>query len=118
MKDCTIYKTVDIIGKKWTLCILHELYTGDKREKRFNELKKMINGITPKVLSTRLQELEDQGLVKKVIDDSVIPVKCEYSLTEGGEEFINIMQDIKRWGLKHKFENPVCGMSSCKECKL
>ncbi len=118
MKDCTVYKTVDIIGKKWSMYILFELHKGEKGEKGFNELKRKLKDITPKTLSARLKELEEQGLVQKIIDDSVLPVRCEYSLTASGEEFISIIRDIKAWGLKWKFGNKVCENSVCRLCEL
>ncbi|AGB50115.1 putative transcriptional regulator [Methanomethylovorans hollandica DSM 15978] len=118
MKDCTVYKTVDIIGKKWSLYILFELHKGEKGEKGFNELKRKLKDITPKTLSARLKELEEEGLIQKVIDDSVLPVRCEYSLTTSGEDFISIIRDIKAWGLKWKFSNEVCESSVCRLCDL
>ncbi|MDY1591614.1 MAG: helix-turn-helix domain-containing protein [Methanofastidiosum sp.] len=66
MIDCTIYKTLNIMGEKWSLLILLELYRGETNEKRFNELKRGLKGITPKILSLRLSELEEQGLIKKI----------------------------------------------------
>ncbi len=118
MKDCTIYKTVDIIGKKWALCILLELYKGEEKSTRFNELKNKLEDVTPKTLSIRLKELEKQGLVKKEVDNSSVPVKSQYSLTESGEEFLNIIDRIKNWGLKWQFDNPECANSDCKMCQL
>lgn len=118
MKDCTVYKTVDIIGKKWSLYILFELYKGDKKEKGFNELKRKLNDITPKVLSTRLKELEGEGLIKKVVDNFTVPQRYEYSLTESGEDFMKIVKDIKSWGLKWKFKNQICERSICRLCEL
>lgn len=118
MIDCTIYKTLDIVGKKWSLLILLELHRGEKNEKRFNELKRGLRGITPKILSLRLSELEDQGLIKKNIDNSKAPIKCEYYLTESGKDFIHIIQEIKDWGLKWKFDNPECAATFCKQCQL
>lgn len=118
MKDCTVYKTLSIIGKKWTLLILLELYKGAKDEKHFNELKKRVDGITPKILSERLGELEADGIVRKRVDDSTIPVKCLYSLTDSGFELIELVQGIKRWGLKWKFDNEECSMTRCKGCIL
>lgn len=117
MADCTIYNTLDILGKRWALLILLELYKGESKEKRFNELKKGLGGITPKILSLRLSELEEEGLIRKHIDNSKIPIKCEYSLTESGEDFINIIQEIKKWGLKWKFDNPACVATYCKQCQ-
>ncbi len=118
MKDCTIYKTMNIIGKRWTLPILLELYKGDNKEKRFVELKNRMGGVTSKTLSTRLKELERDGLVKKKVDNSTIPIKCEYSLTESGEELIKTIQDIKKWALKWKFKSKECSQSLCKNCEV
>ncbi|MFW5987787.1 MAG: winged helix-turn-helix transcriptional regulator [Methanohalophilus sp.] len=116
MKECTLYKMMDIIGKRWTLCILLELHKGDKYQKQFNELKSMLGDITPKMLSTRLKELEAHGLVEKELDSSAIPIKSFYSLSESGQEFIEIIKEIKGWGLKWKFDNALCSVSDCKYC--
>ena len=117
-KDCIIYKTANFIGKRWTLLILLELHKGNYQSKRYTELKKGLLGITPKILSTRLKELEKESLIIKKIDTSKFPVKCEYNLTESGEEFIKIIKDIKKWTLKWKVKNIVCQKTDCKECKL
>ncbi|MBP2031018.1 DNA-binding HxlR family transcriptional regulator [Methanohalophilus levihalophilus] len=118
MKNCTIYNTMDIIGKRWTLCILLELYKGDNNEKQFNELKGMLEGITPKMLSTRLKELEEQGIVNKSVDSTTLPARSFYSLTESGMDFIRIIQDIKQWALAWQIDNPECGMTECKYCGI
>ncbi len=97
---------------------MHELYKGTNKQKRFNELKNKLQDVTPKTLSTRLKELEKHGLVEKKVDDSVFPVKSEYTLTESGEEFLYILQNIKQWGLKWHFDNPECGGTNCKTCEL
>ncbi len=116
-KECAIYKTVDFIGKKWTLLILLELYKGEKI-KRYSQLKNNLPDITPKILSTRLKELEKQGLITKKIDATNFPVKCEYSLTKSGEDFINIIKDIKQWTLKWKDKNKICENLDCENCEL
>ena len=118
MKDCTVYKTLSIIGKKWTLLILLELYKGENERKQFNELRKKVSGITPKVLSERLSELEAEELVTREVDGSKAPIRCYYSLTEGGRELISVIHSIKMWGLKWKFENEECLMTKCKGCVL
>ena len=51
-KDCSVYKTADFIGKRWTLLILLELYRG-KKIKRYSQIKENLHEITPKMLSTR-----------------------------------------------------------------
>ncbi len=116
--DCTIYKTANFIGKRWTLLILLELYKGDSKTKRYSQIKNSLPKITPKILSTRLKELEKENLIKKRIDTTEFPIKCEYSLTKSGEDFIKIIQDIKKWALKWKIKNIVCEKANCKECEL
>ena len=116
--DCTIYKTANFIGMRWTLLILLELYKGNSKQKRYSEIKKGMEEITPKILSLRLKELENEGLISKSIDTSQFPVKCEYSLTKSGEDFIKIIQDMKKWALKWKVRNIVCDRADCKECEL
>jgi len=119
MEDkCTIYKTANFIGKRWTLLILLELHKGNTKTKRYSEIKNSIKEITPKILSQRLKELEKEGLISKKMDTSEFPVKCEYSLTKSGEAFIKIIQDIKKWALKWKIKNKVCEKSNCKDCDL
>ena len=115
-KDCTIFKTSNFIGKRWTLLILLELHK--ENYKRYSELKKDLYNITPKILSSRLKELEKQGLIKKKVDNSNFPIKCEYSLTESGKDFIKIIKDIKKWSLKWKFNNSFCQNINCKNCNL
>ncbi len=118
MKDCTIYKTADIIGKKWTLLIFLELHKGQNGFKRFNELKKKLNGITHKILSYRLKELEEKGLVERRVDDSTSPIISEYRLTDSAKDFIPIIQQIKKWGLKWKVNNKECESTMCKNCSI
>lgn len=117
-KDCTIYKTANFIGKRWTLLILLELYKGSSKCKRYFQLKNSLPEITPKILSARLKELEKEGLVIKNIDAKTFPVKCEYSLSKSGEDFIKIIKYIKSWALRWKIKNIVCQSSNCKECEL
>lgn len=111
--DCIVYKTADFIGKKWTLLIILELSRG---KKRYNELKKGLLNITPKILSLRLKELEKEKLITKTIDDSIKPIKCEYKLTKSGYAFIPIIQDMKSWALKYKFKNKTCEETDCEKC--
>lgn len=116
-ESCTIYRTIDFISKKWTLLILLELYKSQGK-KRYSELKHSLLDITPKILSARLRELERQGLVRKDIDARTFPVKCEYSLTENGRDFIRIIKDIKKWSLQWKYHNKECEQQDCKHCEL
>lgn len=115
-KSCTVYQAADFIGKRWTVLILLELYKGKACTRRYSELKKRIPGITPKMLSMRLRELESEGLVKKTVDASEFPVKSSYSLTESGRDFIRIIKVLKNWTLTWKLDNKLCKNAECGKC--
>lgn len=117
-KDCAVYRTADLIGKRWTLLILLELHKSVSKARRYSELKKSLLDITPKMLSMRLKELGDEGLVLRSVDASVFPVRCDYSLTRSGKDFIKVIQEMKRWALQWKVQNKACEESDCKECRL
>jgi len=116
--DCTVYQTVRYLTKKWALLIILELYKGEDYTKRFSELKDSLEGITPKVLSKRLKELEDEGLIGKRVDAGQFPVKSEYFLTESGLGLIDVIKHLKQWALKYKIDNIDCGNQNCKDCIL
>ncbi|MFH0874897.1 MAG: helix-turn-helix domain-containing protein [archaeon] len=117
-KNCTIFKTASFIGKRWTLLILLELYKGQSKWKRYSDLKKKIEDITPKILSLRLRELEKEKMITKKIDATNFPIKCEYSLTKSGEEFINIIKQMKSWALKWNINHKNCNITDCKDCEF
>jgi len=76
--------------------ILYQLMQGMKR---FNELQKLLPGITQKMLAMRLRELEKDEIVTRKIY-AVVPPKVEYSLTEFGESLKQIIEPMKLWGLE------------------
>jgi len=117
-EGCTVNRTVKYIARKWTLLILLELYKGEAHRRRFCELKSCLAGITPKVLSARLKELEREGLVEKSFDGSSFPVRSEYNLTESGLEIVEVVKAMKRWALKWKIANIECSCQDCSECVL
>jgi DNA-binding HxlR family transcriptional regulator len=83
LKSCPIETTFRIIGKKWAVLVIREMFRGTKQ---FNRFLENIEGITPKVLTERLRELEKMGILKRKIV-SEYPVKVEYELTDLGKEF-------------------------------
>ncbi len=91
---CPVTRTLEIIGGKWTLLILRDLFTGTKR---FGELRKSLDGISPKTLSERLRYLEKEGIVERRIYAEV-PPRVEYSLTERGQTLRPILLSLKHWG--------------------
>lgn len=115
-ESCPVFQTANFIGKRWTMVILLELYKGDNPWKRYSQLKKRLPNITPKILSTRLKELKEEGLIEKQIDSTFFPIKSEYALTKSGEAFIDIIKDIKKWALTWKIKNEECCKRDCKMC--
>ena len=84
---------------------------------RFSELKRSMD-ITPKVLSDRLKELQKEGVIENRIDNTSMPVKSEYCLTEMGQDLVTVAKEIKGWALKWKIDNPVCKSQDCIVCVL
>ncbi|MFH1668337.1 MAG: helix-turn-helix domain-containing protein [Candidatus Woesearchaeota archaeon] len=117
-KDCTVYKTADFIGKKWTIPLILELYKGEDHSKRYSELKRDLLKITPKILSARLKELEKEELISKDVDSTTFPPRCTYSLTKSGKDFIPVIQGIKTWSLRWKDSDKVCKSTDCFKCEL
>ncbi len=117
-EECGVRKSVNFLGKKWTLLILLELYKGKLKWKRFSQVKKSLDNITPKILSIRLKELEREKLVEKRVNVSEFPIKSEYKLTRAGEDFINVIKNIKKWSLKWKRKDRLCEETNCKDCEF
>ena len=116
--ECTVNQTVKYLGKKWTLLIILELYKGEGYTRRFTEVKDRLPGITAKVLSARLKELEEEGLVEKRVEAGTVPVRSDYTLTASGLGLVEVIKDIKRWALEWKIENRACGAQDCHDCVL
>ncbi len=96
---CPVYRAFHIIGKKWTLQILQEFFVNEG-VRRFNEIHKSLHWITPKVISKRLKEMEDEGLVARKVLSDTIPVKVEYTLTDKGKDLDKVIQTAIKWGNK------------------
>lgn len=96
-KTCYMQKTMSIIGGKWKVLILWHLSI---QTHRFGQLKKIIPGITQKMLTQQLRELESEKLLHRKIFP-VIPPKVEYSLTEEGRSLKPILKSMCHWGKEH-----------------
>jgi DNA-binding HxlR family transcriptional regulator len=88
-------KAIKLFGMKWTLLILRKIFAREGNV-RYNELLKSIKGINPKILSKRLKQLEDFGIIKREVFLEV-PVKVEYSFTESGEDLTELFAAIDGW---------------------
>ncbi len=117
-QECTVNLTVRYLSKKWTFLIILELYKGERYTRRFSEIRASLPDITPKVLSERLKELEEEGIITRTVDASLFPVRCDYTLTESGIDLIDVIRVMKKWALKWKIENIPCGRQDCRICIL
>jgi DNA-binding HxlR family transcriptional regulator len=97
-KSCPIEHTVNLIGHKWKVLILRNLH--HKEKQRFGELSRGIKGITQKMLTQQLRQLEADGIINRKVYPEV-PPKVEYSLTELGESLRPILEAMSKWGIDH-----------------
>jgi DNA-binding HxlR family transcriptional regulator len=96
---CPIEYTLNIFGGKWKLLILYYLMTD--KVKRYGELKRSITGITHKMLSSQLKELENEGIILRK-EYHQIPPKVEYSLTQKGATLLPILGAMYEWGKQNR----------------
>lgn len=93
---CPIQFTLDLIGNKWSILVLRELFMGDRRTHEFLEA---LPGISTKTLMIRLRELEEHGLVERRVY-AEIPPRVEYSLTEKGRLIQPVMTALYQVGVQ------------------
>ena len=89
---------LDILSGKWKLPIIIALSFGNRR---FSQLAKQIPGITDKMLSKELRDLEMNELVRRTVYDTV-PVIVEYSMTTYGKTLEKLIEELQAWGLQHR----------------
>jgi DNA-binding HxlR family transcriptional regulator len=92
-----IASAMQVIGNKWTAVLLKELATGPKR---FSELQKAIEGLNPRTLSQRLDELEMCAILTKQ-NFAEVPPRIEYTLTPKGQDLIPVLRQMAAWGDKY-----------------
>jgi len=97
LKNCPVEVTLKYLGKKWTMQIIRDLFKG---KKRFTEFLRSNPQISTKMLSLRLKELQDSGIIKKKII-STIPVKVEYFLTQKGNALNKILFQLAEFSLRN-----------------
>ena len=97
LKSCPIETTFRVVGKRWTILIIREILRGNTQ---FNRFMENIKGITPKVLTERLRELERLAIVRRRIV-SEYPIRVEYSLTDMGKGFEPILLSAASFSMKY-----------------
>ncbi|HEY9674002.1 MAG TPA: helix-turn-helix domain-containing protein [Waterburya sp.] len=95
--SCPVERTLEVIGGRWKVLILRELFQGVKR---FGQLHRALHGITQKMLTQQLREMEEDGIIHREVYLQV-PPKVEYSLTPLGESLRPIIDAMHEWGVRH-----------------
>ena len=95
--NCAIACTLDLIGDKWTLLIIRDLFFGKSRYKEFQESAEKIPS---NILAARLQKLDEAGLISKTPYQER-PVRYEYLLTDTGRSLGSVIKSILNWAGKH-----------------
>ena len=98
MPACPVATTVEVIGSKWKLLILRDILQGPKR---FGELKHGLQGISQKMLTQSLREMERDGVLIRTKYPTV-PPQVEYSLSELGETMRPVIAEMEKWGASYK----------------
>ncbi|MBD2512449.1 helix-turn-helix domain-containing protein [Nostoc sp. ATCC 53789] len=94
---CEVETTLKVIGGRWKVLIIRELMTGVKR---FGELQRALPGVTQKMLTQQLREMEQDGIIHREVYPQ-IPPKVEYSLTHLGETLQPILYAMHEWAVQH-----------------
>jgi DNA-binding HxlR family transcriptional regulator len=97
IQDCPLADLIDLIGGRWKVLALWRLLDGSKR---FTELRRLMPGVTQKMLTQQLRQLEAAGLVRREVFAQV-PPKVEYSLTLIGEELRGLLSTLAEWAKIH-----------------
>lgn len=100
-QDCSIARALEIVGERWTLLIVRDVFLGLQR---FDQLQASL-GIARNVLTGRLRRLVDEGILERR-RYSRRPARYEYRLTEKGNELILALAALQQWGDKHVSEKP------------
>lgn len=98
LPECDVATTVSMIGSKWKLLIIRNLIL---RPWRFNELQRALGGISQKVLTDSLRQLEADGIITRTVY-SEVPPRVEYALSSLGESLNPIIAAMKQWGQRYK----------------
>lgn len=107
--SCTLALAMDIVGGKWKMVILWHLRHGILR---FNELRRLLEGITQKMLTQQVRELEESGLISRTVYP-VVPPKVEYALTEEGQKLIPALEMLCQWSSAYAKAHDITELSTC-----
>ena len=92
------HHAIELIGKRWTGAIVVALSEGPMR---YADIGKAVPGLSDRLLSQRLRELEQEGLVERAVEAGT-PVRVVYSLTEAGQQLDPVLSELKSWARRWK----------------
>lgn len=98
---CPVRRTAEVIAYKWTTLIVRDLLSG---KKRYSELLRSVDGISPRLLAERLRELEAEGLLTRTVYPTV-PPSTEYELTPLGHKLESVIEAMAHFGMAMREAN-------------
>ncbi|MFE7742998.1 winged helix-turn-helix transcriptional regulator [Nocardia sp. NPDC057455] len=97
---CGMTVAIDVVGGKWKMHLMWVLGTGPQR---FGRIRRLLDGVSEKVLAENLRHLESSGVVHREVYPEV-PPRVEYSLTPLGQELAAALRPLEEWGDRHRHE--------------
>ena len=94
---CPVAATANVMSGKWKVLIVWHL---SFQSRRFSELRNLLPGVSEKVLTAQLKELERDGVLRRLSADTV-PPRVDYELSDAGRELVTVMEAMCAWGTKH-----------------
>ena len=98
LPPCPVATCIQLFGNKWKIYIIQQL---QERPFGFNELQRAIAGISQKVLSSNLKEMEKTGLITRTVIPET-PIRTEYALSEVGESLMPVINSMVEWGTDYQ----------------
>ena len=98
LPSCPVATCIQLFGNKWKIYIIQQL---QERPFGFNELQRAIAGISQKVLSSNLKEMEKAGLITRAVIPET-PIRTEYALSEVGESLMPVINSMVEWGTDYQ----------------
>ena len=98
-KNCPVARTLDVIGERWTILLLRDLFLRGPR--RFQDFQESLAGVAPNTLSARLKDMEAHGLIARRLYSNH-PPRLEYQLTEKGKSLAPVLKALRDWGQRHR----------------
>ena len=95
--ECAWREVIGLIGDKWSVMILHTLC---HNRLRYSEIQRQVGGISQKVLTATLRQLERDGIIKRTVYP-VVPPRVEYELTPLGHSVFEIIESLRDWSIAH-----------------